>query len=255
MRCWGVADDGATVEIVVHPALVDVLMQRWPPIGLVRSDQPTMPIEHRLTAGPIGADGEPALPTGDTRSWGGWDRIESDLALFASERLAGLVAVHAAVIVRGASALLVPGASGVGKSSLCVVAHDAGARVLTDEYALVDPTSGLVSGWRRPVRVRRKDGGVERLDLAVESDPVRVGLVAFVKYDRHAGRAWGQIGGAEAVLGLLANTVCARSRPDESLDAALAVARSASAVSGTRDEAAHALTDLLDLLVDQPGSG
>ena len=255
MRCWGVADDGAVVEIVVHPALVNVLMQRWPPLGLVRTDAPTMPIDHRLTAGPVSTKGELALPPGDARSWGGWDRIESDLALFASERLAGLVAVHAAVIVRGASALLVPGASGVGKSSLCIAAHDAGAEVLTDEYALVDPSSGLVSGWRRPVRVRRKDGGVDRVDLTVESDPVRVGLVALVNYDRHAGRAWGPISGAEAVLGLLANTVCAQSRPDEALDAALAIAHSAAAVSGTRDEAGRALVDLFDLLGDEPRSG
>ena len=55
-----------------------------------------------------------------------------------------------------------------------------------------------------------------------------------------------------AVLGLLANTVCARSRPDEALDAALAIARSARAVAGPRGEAADAVVELLALLHDGP---
>lgn len=201
------------------------------------------PVAHRVTVGL-------AEDIGGVRR--GRDRIESELALFASERLAGLVAVHAALVVRGAKALLVPGSSGVGKSTLCVAAAAAGAHVLTDEYALVDPTTGLVAGWRRPVRVRLPGGGADRLDLVTDSGPVTVGLVAFVVHTAASTPSWAQITGAEAVLGLLANTVCARSRPDEALDAALAVARSARAVAGARGEAADAIVELLALLDEGP---
>lgn len=98
---------------------------------------------------------------------GGWERIESELALFAAERLNGLVAIHAALVLEPHSgrALLVPGPSGVGKSSLCVAAAAASAMVLSDEFALADAATGLVTRWQRPLRVRRSDGGVERVDL------------------------------------------------------------------------------------------
>jgi hypothetical protein len=239
VRCWGVADDGAIVAVAVHHSIADSLVDRWPPTGLARSDQPTAPVAHRITVGRSVDDGQP---------WRGRDRVESELALFASERLAGLVAVHAAVIVRGSKALLVPGTSGAGKSTLSVAAAAAGAAVLSDEYALVDPTSGWVTGWRRPVRVRRPGGGVDRLDIATESGPVPVGLVALVRHDAGASHPWAPISRTDAVLGLLANTVCARSRPDEALDAALVVARSAVAVAGPRGEAEHAIVELFALL-------
>ena len=178
----------------------------------------------------------------------GRDRVESELALFTSERLTGLVAVHAAVIAQESKALIVPGTSGAGKSSLAVAAAAAGAVVLSDEYALIDPTSGLVTGWRRAVRVRQPGGGVDRLDLATESGPIPVGLIALVAYAGVSAQSWAPISRAEAVLGLLANTVCARSRPDEALDAALAIARPARAVAGPRGEAADAIVELLELL-------
>ena len=259
-RCWGVADDGAVVEIETDPSCADLLFEYWPPLGLTRSTNPDGPVARRIAIGALDQDGSPEVSVDGLPSWGGWERVESELALFAAERLTGLVAVHAAVVVRGSKALLVPGASGVGKSSLCVAAANAGAQVLSDEYALVDPTTGLVTGWRRPVRVRREGGGVDRFDLTVASASVPVGLVALVKHDPVAGRSWAPINGAGAVLGLLANTVCAQSRPDESLDAALAIARSAAAVSGTRGEAAHAVVDLLSLLDEHsrpplPGDG
>lgn len=241
VRCWGAADDGTIVEVAVHHTIADALVDRWPPIGLAKSHQAIGPVAHQITVRRSVDGGEP---------WRGRDRLESELALFASERLAGLVAVHAAVIVQGSRALVVPGTSGAGKSTLSVAAVAAGARVLSDEYALVDPVTGLVTGWRRPVRVRRPDGGVDRLDIATESDPVPVGLVALVTHNTDHGQSWAPISRADAVLGLLANTVCARSRPDEALDAALAVARSARSVAGPRGEAVDAIVGLLALLDD-----
>ena len=243
VRCWGRADDGAVVEVAVHPSVADALVERWPPVGLVRCDRPIGPVAHRVTVSAAEVGGGPRP---------GRDRVESDLALFSAERLAGFIAVHAAVIVRGSKALVVPGASGVGKSTLCVAAAAAGAQILTDEYALVDPARGLVTGWRRPVRVRQPGGRVDRLDLATESEPVPVGLIAFVAHAKGSEPSWTPITRAEAVLGLLANTVCARSRPDEALDAALAIARSARAVAGPRGEAADAVVELLALLHDGP---
>ena len=253
-RFVGAADQGDLVEVIVPASLADVLRDRWPRQGLtapvIDGDRSGLSgvVVHRLA---IVNDGTTravtALVNGVTAP-GGWERIESELALFASERLAGLIAVHAAVLAVDNRVVLVPGASGIGKSTLTVAAHRAGAVVLSDEYALVDPTTGRVTGWQRPVRVRQPGGGVERLDLITPSEPLAVGAVALVHFDPAAGDDWAPIPPSECVLGLLANTVCARSRPDESLDAAIAIAIHAMCVRGTRGEADASTAALLALL-------
>ena len=82
-----------------------------------------------------------------------WDLLERSLAVFAAHRLSRLVAVHAAVIGWHGRALVVPAVSGGGKSTLSLAAHQVGASVMSDEYALIDPETGFVTGWHRPVRI------------------------------------------------------------------------------------------------------
>lgn len=220
---WGVADDGAMVHVSVPATAAGRLDERWPPMGLTRGEEagPSPDLVVVLRPGVAGTllvevDGEP--------TFGGWDRVESELALFAAERLANLVAVHAAAVAIHDRVLLVPGPTGVGKSRLCIAAAEEGAVVLSDEYALVDAESGLVRGWQRAVRLRRPDGGVDRLNLARPTDPMPVGLVALVGFQPGGALAIEDLAPAKAALGLLANTVCAQSRPQESLDAALRIA-------------------------------
>lgn len=234
-RIWGVADDGTAIEVTItgpRPDGVDRIGSRWPPVGLTRTGtRPTNVIRQLVV---------------DADAPGNWDRLESDLALFAAERLGTAIAVHAAVIaIDDDRALLVPGRSGAGKSTLCVAAHELGHDVLSDEFALVDARTGLVSGWRRPVRVRCANGGVERRDLAVDAPPLAGGVIAHVSYDPSSRARWTHVGRAEAVLGILDNTVCAQTRPDAALDAALAITRTAVTVAGARGEARDALPALI----------
>ncbi len=250
-KVWGVADDDTAVEVLIPGTMAAMLASRWPPIGLTRSDVSTKAAQLHLSIQIHPPDAQPSALVNGEPSPGEWDRLESELALFAAERIDQRVAVHAAVIVHCGRAVLVPGMSGAGKSSLCVAAVAAGATVLTDEYALVDPVSGWVTGWLRPVRVRRADGGVDRLDLAVASGPVPVGLVALVTYSSSEKPTLAPIAVADTVLGLLANTVCARSRPDESFTAALAIGRSVPAVGGIRGDATEAIAELLTMLDGQ----
>lgn len=251
-RVWGVTDDGeAVIEVVVARHLTDELRRRWPLLGLAcRDERPVIgELVGRLGLGDEGLfvpDG--STPVGQDPDEATWGVLEQALTAVAVERLPHLVAVHAAVLARDGVAVLVPASSGAGKSTLAVAAAAAGADVLSDEYALVDPDTGLVTGWPRPVRVRRADGTEERLDLAVGSDPLPVGLVAAVAYEPGGTSAWTPLSSSEIVLELLANTICARTRPDSSLDAAMAVARHAQGVRGKRGDATEALRDLLALL-------
>lgn len=143
MRLFGRADDGALAEIVLEVDGVPVdealaeLTRRWPPAGLellktAPRDTDAQPCEQRLSLG------------GATVA--AWDRIESDLGLFAAERIAERVAVHAALAVVDGAAIVLPGRSFAGKTTLGLALAAAGATLASDEYALVDPVTGLVTG-------------------------------------------------------------------------------------------------------------
>jgi hypothetical protein len=64
------------------------------------------------------------------------------------------VAVHAAVVERNGRALLVSGESGAGKSTLCAALVLVGWRLLSDEFALIDPERGTLSPLPRPVSLK-----------------------------------------------------------------------------------------------------
>jgi hypothetical protein len=250
MRIWGAADDGAVIEVEVSGDADPRLDDRWPPIGLTRASSPPGTVERRLAVEQGVRGGGILVRVEGEPSPGGWSRLESELTFFAAEHLSHQVAVHAGVLRHRGRAILLPGASHSGKSSLCVAAASLGVDVLTDEYALIDPGTGRTTGWPRPVRRRTPDGGVQRLDLVVGSGPLSVAAVAVLRFD-HAARGWGRpVSPARAVLGILENTVCARTRPGAALDAACAIARSCDvALEGPRGEAVttvEALTRLLD---------
>ena len=84
--------------------------------------------------------------------------------------------------------------------------------------------------------------------MAVDSEPIPVGLVAFVSYRPDTEPGWTELSPAELTGELLAHTISARDRPHESFDAALAVARTARGVKGTRGDAADTIGQLLELL-------
>ena len=181
--------------------------------------------------------------------------LESSLGLFAASHLLREVAIHAALIRAGSQLVLLPGASLSGKTTICVAAREAGHEVLGDEYVLVDSQSGRMALWPRPMRIR-EGMGWRREHLDVETESVTATLVAVLRYDERCGNDPALeirplTPGALAVE-LIANTLCAQLRPEDSLAAALAIARSTPGVLGTRGDAGPALRALLALELRNP---
>jgi hypothetical protein len=248
---WARVDNGALVSIsLVGDCAVEIGEALragdpplwWPPMGLRLVDD-VAPSE--------AATPECRISVDVSSAWS-CDRAESDLGLFAAEWVDGLVAVHAAVIRADDSVIVVPGPSFAGKTTLCVAAIDAGYDVLSDEYALVDPDTAMVRGWPRRLRVRQPDGGATRVAVRSVTEPVAVHLVAVVTRPQPTdsqGPALDvvDISGGEVATELLANTVCASSRPQLAFDAAVAVARVTPGVKGQRGQADEALQALVEL--------
>lgn len=67
---------------------------------------------------------------------------------------------HAAVIERDGMAAILPAPPGSGKSTLCAALVCRGWRLLTDELALFDLDSGLISGMARPINLKNQSIGL-----------------------------------------------------------------------------------------------
>lgn len=246
------ADDGSAIELVVcgdeHAAAAvtdELIAASWPTMGLELVNSLDHPLSDAAVRLHIDCDTDGVIDVRAETPHGrrvdrGWDAVESELALFAVERLTNVVAVHAAVLVVDDHVVVVPGSSHSGKSTLCNAALDEGVDVWSDEYALVS-SDGSVSGWPRALRLRSAHGG-ERRALPHRSPPpaTRVALVADMPF----------VGGAthldegsalDGMVHVLMHCVCAATRPAEAFAAVTALMRSARFVRGVRGDAGEAI--------------
>jgi hypothetical protein len=179
------------------------------------------------------------------------DRVVREMELWVAEHAVDRIFVHAGVVAVDGRALLVPGRSFSGKTTLTAALLRAGAAYGSDEYAVLD-ADGLVHPYPRPLSLRQ-DGARPRVtaaDLGAETlaEPLPVGLVAALRYEAAGEWTVQPMSKAAAVLRLLDNTVCAQSRPAEALDAAHAAVVAALAVEGVRDSADGAAAELVRLM-------
>ena len=64
--------------------------------------------------------------------------------------------IHAGVVERNGRALVMTGESGSGKSTLAALLSTRGWRLLADEFALIEPATGLVHPFPRPVSLKNE---------------------------------------------------------------------------------------------------
>ncbi len=69
--------------------------------------------------------------------------------------------LHAAVVEREGRALILTGESGAGKSTLAAMLGERGWRLMGDEFALVDPETGLIHAFPRAISL--KNDAIEAL--------------------------------------------------------------------------------------------
>lgn len=82
-----------------------------------------------------------------------------------------LLLLHASAVERDGKGLLMSGHSGAGKSTLAALLGERGWRLMGDEFALLDPASGLVHPFPRLVSLKNEAIGV----MAAEVEPARLG--------------------------------------------------------------------------------
>jgi hypothetical protein len=188
-----------------------------------------------------------AVARGLTRAQA-FDVFESELQLSVARQARPEVFVHAGVVAVGGCAILLPGRSGAGKTTLVRALVDAGAAYYSDEYAVLDRL-GRVHPYARRPSVRVRTGRKQRHPVPLRRGrlPVPVGLIVETRYRRDGRWAPSQLSPGERVLVLLANTVPARDRPREvlaTLSRAAIAARGVRSPRGAAGRTARALIDL-----------
>jgi hypothetical protein len=199
--------------------------------------------------GAISIDGTMVLqPNGDRattlRRFGSTVRLH--LALKAPNR----VFIHAGVVSVGGAAIVIPGTSRSGKSTLVDALVRCGATYHSDEYAVVD-ADGVIEPYAKPLSLRLDRPDEPGVPVPVPEEqiatgPIRCGLIVVTRYE--TGARWQPVpmSKGEGALALLRNTVAAQHRPGDALAAVSHVSRTAEVISGARGEADVVARDLLE---------
>jgi len=168
--------------------------------------------------------------------------FESNIRLYVAEFAKDRVFVHAGVVGWKGRAIVVPGRSFSGKSTLIAELVRAGATYYSDEYAVIDP-DGRVHPYFKPIELREEGTSKQaKFDVSsmgghVGTESLPIGLVLMTKYK--AGATWGpkKLTSGKAVLELLDNTVSARRDPEAALNSLRQVVADAEVLKGVRGEA------------------
>jgi hypothetical protein len=187
-----------------------------------------------------------------------FDRLESDLQLASAYLATDKLFVHAGVVGWQDQAILLPGRSFVGKSTLVTALIRAGATYYSDEYAVLD-RAGRVHPYARPLSIRAGSGQkpgkypVEGLGGRAGVEPLPVRLIVVTEF--HAGARWQarKLTPSRALLALMENTVAARKDPTISLPILKQVVSGATAIKSKRGEAAEVVANVLNGVSELPG--
>ena len=181
---------------------------------------------------------------------GVFETLESDLRLFVAELATHRVFVHAGVVGWKGQAIVIPGRSYSGKSTLVAELVRAGATYYSDEYAVLDPR-GRVHAFSKPLELREEGEFRQTKITAAElgghsgSKPLPVRLVLMTQYKSGARWRPRKLTSGRGVLEMLFNTVSARRSPERALATLQRVAAQADVLKGVRGNAKDVVGSLL----------
>ena len=167
-------------------------------------------------------------------------------------RLIGLRAVHAGAVQIGNRALVLPGRSHAGKSSLVAELLRHGAAYLSDEYALID-VSGRVHPYPRPILLRNGDSVRKpvlpgEVSAQVVSTPLPIGWIMELEYQDGVQWKTPAVPQSQGLMILLRHTPHALADTPDLIGTFTRAVAGAVTFSGYRMDAKSAAGEILRLL-------
>ncbi len=181
------------------------------------------------------------------------DSMDSAIRVAVGRRAPDRLFVHAGAVAWKGRAIVIPGRSGAGKTTLVAALVAAGATYYSDEYAVLDDR-GFVHPYSRPLSIRQgehrrmKQSATADLGGRTATGPLPVALVLATRFRSGATfepRVSTPGHGAQAMF---ANTLSARERPAFAFSVLSRSVADATILVGDRGEAAAAVPVLLDHL-------
>lgn len=174
--------------------------------------------------------------------------LESNIRLTIAEFACQYVFVHAGVVVWKDRAIIFPGYSYAGKSTLTKALIETGCLYYSDEYAVLDK-SGRVSPFAKPLSIREEGGAfnytIEEIGGSKGDKPAAVALVLLTEYQ--SGSIWQpqEISAGEGSLEVLAHTISAQRNPATALKFLNQASSNAKFIKSVRGEADQTAREIL----------
>lgn len=161
--------------------------------------------------------------------------------IYVAEMARRRVFVHAGVVGWQGKAIIVPGRSMSGKTTLVAELVRAGAKYYSDEYAVLD-MFGRVHPYPEPLAIRNDSYKqnklrAEEIGGVTGVKPLPVGKVIVSRYLTGAHWRPKKLSAGQAILELLANTIPARRKPEVVIPTLRGAMSVATAFKGVRGEA------------------
>ena len=230
---------GASIRVDL-PADLDIAA------GLRRFVAPELNVEERDACGPSDLlltrwNGTYHLTLGERR-YGPYRNMEnvyrgiSNGIHFVLGKRSPMTFLHAGSVELDGSAVVFPGRSRWGKSTLVSALVEQGCGYLSDEYAVVSP-EGAVFPFSRPIRLRRRDGADYVTPTGV-SAPGGLPCAAVILTQYEAGSTWDPepVTSGSAILDTLGSALQSRDAPEQVLGAVTAMVRKAVCYKGIRGD-------------------
>ena len=171
---------------------------------------------------------------------------------FVAERAPDHLFVHAGVVGWEGRAIVMPGTSFAGKTTLVRAWLEAGATYYSDEFAVLD-RAGRVHPFARPLAIRDDSTASTRrvpvaaLGAETGTTPLPLGLVVVTSY--RVGACWRprRLTAARTLLALMRHTVAARGSPQHSMPILKQAVSGGSSLAGLRGEARPLVSAVLRL--------
>jgi hypothetical protein len=173
-------------------------------------------------------------------------QIRAEIALRSPEA----VFVHAGAVGHDGRAILLPGRSFSGKTTLVAALVRAGASYYSDEFAVLDE-DGLLHAYPKPLSMRAEGArwGEEShaADLGGETGdvPLPVGMIVSTSYRSGESFEPERRSAGQGAIALVGNAVPARHRSDKVMATARRAAADALVLAGNRGEAEAAAQEIL----------
>ena len=175
--------------------------------------------------------------------------LESAVHQAVAQAARGRLFVHAGVVGWNGRAIVIPGRTMTGKSTLVAALAQAGADYYSDEFAVLD-RRGMVRPYHKRLSLRRPGGWPDRPaveDLGGRRGHTAIPLGLVVVAPHAQGSRWQPrpISRADAMMALFDNTVLARVRPQFALSTLERAVTGCWGVEGPRGDAGAAARHIL----------